>query len=107
MTTLVNYYSAEIAKPNSKFPYQRIRIRNRHDPAHFIDYRWKKELGDAIDAQIRSLYHSPVLTVETMWYDAHWEMYFFRVTEKLNSAFGAYNRAIDQTQNPQHIPKAW
>jgi hypothetical protein len=91
--SLTKYYSAEVAKPNSKYPFQRIRIRNRKEPHHFNDYRWKKELGDAIDAQIRSLYNSPVLQVEILWYDPHWETFFFRVTEKISPINNAYNNA--------------
>lgn len=81
MPAIVKYFSAEIAHPTLREPRQRIRIRNRATPNTFTDHSWKIELGDSVDAQLRQLYHSPILRVETLWYDPRLELFFFRTVE--------------------------
>lgn len=83
MVTTVKYYSAEQIGPNLKTPYNKLRIRDRKHPSTFIDYQWKASEGDSINAQLRALYHSPVLKVEALWYDEYLGLFFYRVTEEL------------------------
>lgn len=86
MATSVSYFSAEVIGPNLRRPFSVVRIRNRKHPSTFTDYQWKKldaHQPDSLNAQLRAIYHSPVLKVEALWHDEYLGLFFYRVMEEV------------------------
>lgn len=81
MVQTIKYFSAEVASPTLMRPYQRIRIRNRANPSEYTDHRWRGHLADTLDAQLRHICTSPIITFQALWYDEQLEKFFFRTLE--------------------------
>lgn len=81
MAQTIKYFSAEVASPTLTQPHKRIRIRNRATPAEFTDHRWRTHIADTLDAQLRHICTSPIITFQALWYDEQLGKFFFRTLE--------------------------